>query len=87
MHWSFEKCCFIDRIQNAMNQSTKKKTFIAISPNGLEYTFDNQAECARQFNLTARTIGKVLNNQLKTHKGWKFYYKQSNDYPKGVGYK
>lgn len=73
--YSFEKCCFIERHKNAINQPTKKKPFIAISPEGLEYTFDNQNECARQFNLTARTIGKVLHNQLKTHKGWKFYYK------------
>lgn len=73
--YSFKNCVFINRGKNACNQPTKKKSFVAISPEGLEYTFDNQNECARQFNLTARTISKVLHNQLKTHKGWKFYYK------------
>ena len=73
--YSFEKYCFIPRKENAQNQPTKKKIFIAVSPNGEEYIFDNQNECARRFNLTARTIGKVLNNDLKTHKGWKFFYK------------
>ena len=73
--YSLDKCCFLERHINAMNQPTKQKTFIAISPTGVEYTFDNQTECANQFGLTARTIGKVLHKQLKSHKGWKFYYK------------
>lgn len=73
--YSFDKCRFIDKTLNKKTQPTKKKTFVAISPDGNEYIFDNQNECARQFNLTARTIGKVLHNDLKSHKGWKFYYK------------
>lgn len=77
--YSFEKCIFIDKIENIKNQITKSKEFIAISPNGEQYTFLRQSDCAKQFNLTARTIGKVLHKQLKTHKGWKFYYKESND--------
>lgn len=73
--YSLEKCCFVSETKNKSNQPTKKKQFIAISPSNKIYEFDNQSECARQFNLTARTIGKVLNKQLNQHKGWKFFYK------------
>ena len=73
--YSPDTCIFVSRHINGMNQPSKKKSFIAISPNGIEYEFDNQNECARQFNLTPRTIGKVLAKQLKTHKDWRFIYK------------
>ncbi len=73
--YSPDTCLFVETHINKSNQPSKKKLFIAISPEGNTYEFDNQNECARQFNLTARTIGKVLNKQLKTHKGWHFIYK------------
>lgn len=73
--YSFEKCVFVSQKNNKQNQPSKKKKFIAISPNGNEFEFDNQNECARQFNLTPRSINKVLNGQLNHHKNWKFYYK------------
>lgn len=73
--YTLEKCCFVEKHINAINQPTKQKTFIAISPTGEEYTFNNQTACANQFGLTARTISKVLHKQLKSHKGWQFYYK------------
>ena len=73
--YSFDKCIFVDRFTNKSNKPTEMRKFIAISPSGKEYEFSNQAECARQFNLTPRTIGKVLSKKLKTHKQWKFRYK------------
>lgn len=72
--YSRETCVFVGRSNNASNQPSKKKIFSAISPDGKEYFYDSQVKCAKENNLTARTIGKVLNSQLKTHKGWKFSY-------------
>lgn len=69
-----EKCIFVDVFTNKSNQPSKLKKFKAISPHGEEYIYENQAACAREFNLTTRTIGKVLSDNLKSHKGWKFYY-------------
>ena len=74
--YSFDKCIFVDKFTNKSNKPTEMRKFIAISPSGKEYEFSNQTECARQFNLTPRTIGKVLNKQLKTHKQWTFRYKE-----------
>ena len=73
--YSLEKCMFIDTFKNKSYEPTKRKEFIAISPEGKEFIFNNQNECARTFNLTARTISKVLTGQLKSHKGWTFKYK------------
>lgn len=73
--YSFEKCIFISQQENKRNQPSKKKEFIAVGPDGNKFEFENQNDCARKFGLTARSIGKVLNNQLNHHKNWKFYYK------------
>lgn len=73
--YSFEKCVFISQQINKRNQPSKKKKFIAISPDGNKFEFENQNDCARQFNLTPRSISKVLNGKLNHHKNWKFYYK------------
>lgn len=72
--YSKETCMFISESINKQNQPSRKKNFKAISPDGNVYIYNNQNECARNFNLTARTIGKILNGQLKTHKGWTFKY-------------
>lgn len=72
--YSRDLCCFISAKSNKHNQVSKAKPFVAISPKGEEYVFDYQQSCADKFGLTARTIGKVLHGQLKTHKGWTFKY-------------
>ena len=72
--YSKETCVFSDRKINASNKPTKKRKFSAISPDGKVYFYDSQSKCAEENNLTARTIGKVLNGKLKTHKGWKCSY-------------
>lgn len=69
-----EKCQFVPRISNIRYRSSVRRPFRAISPNGQEYVFYSQAECAETLGLTARTIGKVLDGHLKSHKGWKFKY-------------
>jgi hypothetical protein len=76
--YSKDTCCFISRSKNAKYQPSKMKKFIAISSDGDSYVFNNQNECAREFGLTARTIGKVLNGDLKSHKGWTFRYIQQD---------
>jgi len=73
--YSKETCKFIDKSTNMKLQKHKMKEFIGISPDGKIYTSWNQSEFARKHKLTARTIGKVLTKQLKTHKGWTFKYK------------
>lgn len=80
--YSKDTCIFVEERINKCNQVSKQKKFKAISPEGKEYLFNNQSECARQFKLTARTIGKVLNNKLKTHKGWRFKYCDETDIKK-----
>lgn len=74
MIYKKDACCFVSRTKNAKYQPSKQKEFLAIDPNGNKYIFNNQNECARQFKLTARTIGKVLNGELKNHHGWTFKY-------------
>ena len=71
-----EVCCFIERSKNGEKQPSKQRDFIAVSPNGDTYTYWSQQICALEHNLTARSIGKVLNGQLHKHKEWKFYYKE-----------
>lgn len=73
--YSPETCIFVSQRKNKMYQPSKQQAFIAVSPDGISYEFNNQSECARTFGLTARTISKVLNGYLKSHKGWNFYYK------------
>jgi len=73
--YSLEKCIFVDKNINLNNQPTKMKKMIAISPDKKKYEFNNINQFAKQFNLTARSIGKVLHKQLNHHKNWKFYYK------------
>lgn len=72
--YSKETCVFLSRSKNAKNQPSKKKRFIATNPNGEQFVFFQQIDCAERFGLTARTIGKVLDGHLKSHKGWKFRY-------------
>lgn len=74
--YSNENCIFVTTYVNKSNKPRGQKDFIAYSPDGKVYEFNNQTECARQFGLTARTIGKVLAKQLNTHKGWRFEYKK-----------
>ena len=69
-----EYCTFITRRKNAQMQPSKLRKFEAVNPDGDKFIFYNQSECARKFNLKARTIGKVLNGELKTHHGWRFRY-------------
>lgn len=73
--YSLQTCKLINKSDNLKLQKHKMKEFLAIDPNGIEYSSWNQTEFAKIHKLTPRTIGKVLNGDLKSHKHWKFKYK------------
>ena len=72
--YSLEKCQFINNRENRKYQRRRIKPFKIIFPDGKEEFFETQTDCANKFGLTARTIGKCLHKQLKSHKGCKFEY-------------
>lgn len=51
-----------------------QKEFIAISPDGEEFVFNNQRVFAEKYNLERKNINSCLNGHKKTHKGWKFHF-------------
>ena len=74
--YSLENCRFITKEENNKFKPHQQKDIIGISPEGIIYEFFNQSEFAREHNLRQSTIGDCLNGKCKTHKKWKFYYKQ-----------
>jgi hypothetical protein len=50
--------------------SNKGKNYTIISPKGIQYSVNNINEFARQHNLSASNLQKVLVNKRKSHKGW-----------------
>lgn len=72
--YCLENCIFIKQSVNKQNQPSKMRDFIAISPENEVKHYNNINKCAKENNLTARTISKCLHNQLKQHKGWTFSY-------------
>lgn len=74
--YSLENCKFISKEENNKFKPHQQKDAIGISPNGIKYEFFNQSEFAREHGLKQSTINDCLNGRCKTHKKWKFYYKQ-----------
>lgn len=79
--YSKNTCMWLDKKKNNKFQSHHMKDFKAISPNGVEYKYNNQHECAREHNLDNISICACLKGKRKTHRGWKFQYinKTCND--------
>lgn len=75
--YSKENCSLVTQKENMKIIPSVMKEFVAIDPNNVRHEGYNVSEFARNHNLTARTISKVLNKKLHTHKGWKFYYKEN----------
>lgn len=73
--YSLENCCFISKEENNKYKPNQQKIVIGTSPNGEIYEFLNQSEFAREHNLRQSTINDCLNGKCKSHKGWKFNYK------------
>lgn len=72
--YSLETCCFVTFNENNKhrNYESKKKSFIAISPDNIRYLVKGIKEFARQYNLTHQAIARCLKGKQKTHKGWRF---------------
>ena len=74
--YNLENCKFITKQENNKFKPHQQKNVVGISPNGIIYEFFNQSEFAKEHNLRQSSIGDCLNEKCKTHKKWKFYYKQ-----------
>ena len=58
------------------------KKYIAVSPTGDRYTFDNAAQFCRehpQWKISRSGISQCLNGKLNHYKGWKFSYADESD--------
>lgn len=54
--------------------TSRNKAFKAFSPDGKEFTSNNQCEFARQYNLSDKQINACLTGRFKSHLGWKFQF-------------
>lgn len=64
---------WVDRTTN-VNNSSKMRKFIGISPTGEKFFSTNQTAFAKEHNLSSKQINAVLIKRFKTTCGWKFYY-------------
>ena len=77
--YCLELCTLITKEENNKYKPHQQKTIIGISPNNDYYEFDNQSEFARKHNLRQSSITDCLRGKCKTHKKWKFYYKNTDN--------
>jgi hypothetical protein len=73
--YSLETCRFVtfEENNNHRNYESRKKKFIAIAPDGTQYSVTGIKEFARKHNLAHQSIIRCLNGEQKSHKGWRFY--------------
>lgn len=78
MIYSLKTCKFVTPKENIKESNKRKhsnqKYFKAISPTGKVYYSYNQSEFARNNNMYASYISKVLRGKKEQYKGWKFEY-------------
>lgn len=76
--YSPETCMFVSAKENTENASFehKKKKFFALSPENILSKEFGISEFARKQNLIKQGILSCLNGRTKTHKGWRFSYKE-----------
>lgn len=75
--YSLDTCTFVTVDRNAReSDKLQHRTFLSISPIGEEFECNNQREFAKIHDLEPQGINGVLKNKQKTHKGWKFKYKE-----------
>ena len=78
--YSEKTCHFIPHFLNMAERNKrvgiKGCLYLGIDPNGKEYTFSNIRLFSRQHNLFDTHVGRCLNGQAKTHKGWRFEKRQ-----------
>ena len=66
-----ENCTFITFTEQLKNQRTTR-SFIAISPEGKEYSGKNVNEFCKKHGLNSSHVYYCLDGKEKQHKGWKF---------------
>lgn len=64
------------RTDNGGGKSTKLRSCIGISPDGVTYEFTSQAEFAKEHDLERKQINACLNGRVGSHKNWTFNYKE-----------
>lgn len=71
-----ENCKWSTRKEQEANKRAycHQKSFKAVSPEGIEYTANNQSSFARIYKLHKGHINECLKGTAKNHKGWKFSY-------------
>lgn len=70
--YSPETCMFISSSLNTIISNESKHKYIGISPEGIEFTFNNMRIFAEEHELKRQGIGAVINGDQLTHRGWKF---------------
>lgn len=74
--YSPETCIWLSKYENNRIQDSQQTPFIAISPSGEVFEDYNITDFAKRYNLERRHISGCLHGRCKTHKGWKFSYKE-----------
>lgn len=77
--YSLKGCIWLSQKENSLYQPNQMKEFIAISPTGIEYEAVNKNQFCKKHNLCPSNVSMVLNKHRKTHKKWRFYYKDAPD--------
>ena len=70
----YKNNCKWSTLSEQNGNTTRNRTFEAISPNGVIFYSKNQSEFAREHNLYRKCINDCLLGKNKTHKGWIFRY-------------
>lgn len=73
--YSVETCRFISKNENNSIKPNQQTEIVGISPEGSVYQFRNQSWFAKEHKLRQSSISECLTGRLKTHRKWKFYYK------------
>ncbi|AZV43551.1 hypothetical protein BAOM_2942 [Peribacillus asahii] len=76
----FETCKFVSSKENneAIDYEDKKKTFYALPPDGNIQKVKGLGEFSREHSLIRQGIYNCLKGKVKTHKGWKFSYREED---------
>lgn len=74
--YSKETCIWISKQENNKIQDGQQREFYAQSPSGELFHDYNITDFANKHGLDRRHISGVLHGRCKTHKGWKFSYKE-----------
>jgi hypothetical protein len=74
--YSKETCIWISKHENNKIQDGQQREFYAQSPSGEIFHDYNITDFANKHGLDRRHISGVLHGRCKTHKGWKFSYKE-----------